>query len=53
MSVLHRVVVNSSRAHISISTFYRPSLDAVIAPAMPLTDVEHPAAFRSFKYEEY
>ena len=52
-SVLHRAVVSSSKARISIPTFYCPSLDAVIAPATPLTDAEHPAVFRSFTYEEY
>jgi len=52
-SVLHRAVVSSSRARISIPTFYCPSPDAVIDPATPLTDAEHPAAFRSFTYEEY
>ena len=52
-SVLHRAVVSSSRARISIPTFYFPSGDAVIAPATPLTDAEHPAVFRSFTYKEY
>ena len=52
-SVFHRAVVNSSRARISIPTFYCPSIDAVIAPATPLTDADHPAVFRSFTYEEY
>jgi len=51
--VLHRAVVSSSRARFSIPTFYCPSPDAVITPAAALTDAEHPAVYKSFKYEEY
>lgn len=52
-SVLHRAVVSSSKARISIPTFYCPSPDAVIAPAPASIDDEHPALFRSFSYHEY
>jgi isopenicillin N synthase-like dioxygenase len=41
-SVLHRAVVSSSKARISIPTFYCPSPDAVIAPAPASIDDEHP-----------
>ena len=46
-SVLHRAMVSSSRARIYIPTFYFPSLDAIIAPATPLTRTEHPTLFRN------
>ncbi|XP_072955818.1 protein DMR6-LIKE OXYGENASE 1-like [Typha angustifolia] len=52
-SVLHRVVVNSQRERISVPTFYCPSPDALIKPAEALIDEEHPAAYKSFTYEEY
>ncbi|GLJ39402.1 hypothetical protein SUGI_0804650 [Cryptomeria japonica] len=51
-SVVHRAVVNSNEARISIPTFYFPSEDATIEPAPALVDFE-PALFRSFKYKEY
>eukprot|EP01018_Ginkgo_biloba_P012181 Gb_17241 [translate_table: standard] len=52
-SVLHRAVVNSSEARISIPTFYCPSPDAVISPASPLVDDDHPVMYKKFTYEEY
>eukprot|EP00253_Pinus_taeda_P031080 PITA_31080 len=52
-SVLHRAVVSSSKARISIPTFYCPSPDAIIAPAPASIDNGHPALFRSFTYHEY
>ncbi|XP_026656573.2 protein DMR6-LIKE OXYGENASE 2-like isoform X2 [Phoenix dactylifera] len=52
-SVLHRAVVNSNSARISIPTFYCPSSDAVIKPPGSLVDQEHPSIYRSFTYAEY
>eukprot|EP01018_Ginkgo_biloba_P012180 Gb_17232 [translate_table: standard] len=52
-SVLHRAVVNSSKARISIPTFYCPSPNAVISPAPHLVDDDHPAMYKKFTYEEY
>eukprot|EP01018_Ginkgo_biloba_P028713 Gb_33332 [translate_table: standard] len=52
-SVLHRAVVNSSKARISIPTFYCPSPDAIIGPAPPLVNNENHALYRSFAYKDY
>ncbi|KAK3228210.1 hypothetical protein Dsin_008072 [Dipteronia sinensis] len=52
-SVLHRAVVNSDKERISIPTFYCPSPDSVIGPAMELVDQHHPAVYRNFTYGEY
>lgn len=54
-SVLHRAVVNSDRERISIPTFYCPSPDAVIGPALELVDDEdrRPAVYKKFTYQEY
>ncbi|XP_038684929.1 protein DMR6-LIKE OXYGENASE 2-like [Tripterygium wilfordii] len=52
-SVLHRAVVNCSKERISIPTFHCPSPDAVIAPAAPLIDDDHPVLYKKFTYAEY
>ncbi|XP_059065973.1 protein DMR6-LIKE OXYGENASE 2 isoform X2 [Cryptomeria japonica] len=54
-SVEHRAVTNSTKARISIPTFYGPSTDAFIAPAKSLVIEEcgHPALYRGFIFEEY
>lgn len=52
-SVLHRAVVNCDKERISIPTFYCPSPDAVIGPSPELVDVDHPAAYRNYTYQEY
>ncbi|KAF7848098.1 hypothetical protein BT93_L2297 [Corymbia citriodora subsp. variegata] len=52
-SIIHRAVVNCDRERISIPTFYCPSPEALIGPAMGLIDHEHPVVYRSFTYEEY
>ncbi|CAN0889283.1 Protein DMR6-LIKE OXYGENASE 2 [Linum grandiflorum] len=52
-SVLHRAVVSSTKERISVPTFYCPSPDAIIGPARPLVDEEHPAVYRNFTYAEY
>ncbi|KAH9302791.1 hypothetical protein KI387_014374, partial [Taxus chinensis] len=52
-SGIHRAVVNSSEARISIPTFYCPSPDAVIEPALPLITADNPVRYTKFTYEEY
>jgi salicylic acid 3-hydroxylase len=52
-SVIHRAVVNSTEARISIPTFYCPSPDAVIEPASPLVTTDNPALYKKFTYGEY
>uniref|UniRef100_A0A0D6QZS0 Fe2OG dioxygenase domain-containing protein n=1 Tax=Araucaria cunninghamii TaxID=56994 RepID=A0A0D6QZS0_ARACU len=52
-SVLHRAVVNSRKARISIPTFYCPSPEAIMAPAPALVDSEQLPLYRSFSYMEY
>ncbi|GLJ22871.1 hypothetical protein SUGI_0431330 [Cryptomeria japonica] len=52
-SVIHRAVVNSTEARISIPTFYCPSPDAVIEPAAPLVTKDNPAQYRKYTYAEY
>ncbi|KAH9302784.1 hypothetical protein KI387_014367, partial [Taxus chinensis] len=45
-SGVHRAVVNSSEARISIPTFYCPAPDAVIEPALPLISDDNPARYK-------
>ncbi|KAK2664435.1 hypothetical protein Ddye_003009 [Dipteronia dyeriana] len=52
-SVLHRAVENSDKERISVPTFYCPSPDSVIGPAMELVDQHNPAVYRNFTYGEY
>ncbi|KAF3449247.1 hypothetical protein FNV43_RR09975 [Rhamnella rubrinervis] len=52
-SVLHRAVVNSKEERISVPTFYCPSPEAMIEPAMDLVRKHHPPVYRSFAYSEY
>ncbi|KAK7258413.1 hypothetical protein RIF29_23988 [Crotalaria pallida] len=53
-SVLHRAVVNCEKERMSIATFYCPSQDAVIGPALQLVDHDdHPPKYRNFTYGEY
>eukprot|EP00253_Pinus_taeda_P014347 PITA_14347 len=52
-SVEHRVVTNMQSARISIPTFYSPSDDAFIAPAISMVNEQQPALYRGYKFEEY
>ncbi|GLJ22872.1 hypothetical protein SUGI_0431370 [Cryptomeria japonica] len=52
-SGIHRAVVNSAQARISIPTFYCPSPEAVISPAASLITSGNPAWYKKFTYEEY
>eukprot|EP01018_Ginkgo_biloba_P034319 Gb_03468 [translate_table: standard] len=53
-SIEHRAVTNSTKARISIPTFYGPSRDAFMAPLASLVDdVEHPALYRRYKFQEF
>ncbi|KAK9275208.1 hypothetical protein L1049_022470 [Liquidambar formosana] len=52
-SVLHRAVVNCNQERISIPTFYCPSPDAIIGPALDLIDYDHPTVYRNYTYAEY
>ncbi|KAH9302786.1 hypothetical protein KI387_014369 [Taxus chinensis] len=52
-SGVHRAVVNCSEARISVPTFYCPSPDAVIEPALPLITADNPSQYTKFTYEEY
>jgi len=53
INVMHRVVISSSRARISILTFYHPYSDVIISHVMLLTNAKHLAMFRIFTYNEY
>lgn len=52
-SVMHRALVNCDKERISIPTFYCPSSDAVIKPALGLVTEDCPAVYRSFTYDEF
>ncbi|KAF3339379.1 putative 2-oxoglutarate/Fe(II)-dependent dioxygenase [Carex littledalei] len=52
-SVLHRAVLNSEMARMSIVTVIGPSLDAIVEPIADLVNADSPAVFRGLTYRDY
>ncbi|XP_078156770.1 2-oxoglutarate-dependent dioxygenase 19-like [Carex rostrata] len=52
-SVLHRAVLNSEMARMSIVTVIGPSLDAIVEPFADLVNANSPAMFRGLTYRDY
>lgn len=52
-SVLHRAVLNSEMARMSIVTVIGPSLDAIVEPFAYLVNADSPAMFRGLTYRDY
>jgi isopenicillin N synthase-like dioxygenase len=52
-SVLHRAVLNSEMARMSIVTVIGPSLDAIVEPIPDLVNADSPAVFHGMKYRDY
>ncbi|KAJ4761068.1 2-oxoglutarate (2OG) and Fe(II)-dependent oxygenase superfamily protein [Rhynchospora pubera] len=52
-SVLHRAVLNSEVARMSVVTAIGPALDAIVEPIPDLVNGDSPAVFRGMKYRDY
>ncbi|KAJ3704932.1 hypothetical protein LUZ61_008637 [Rhynchospora tenuis] len=52
-SVLHRAVLNSEVARMSVVTAIGPALDAIVEPIPDLVNEDFPAVFRGMKYRDY
>ncbi|PNX75134.1 protein SRG1-like [Trifolium pratense] len=52
-SIEHRVVVNSKKERISLATFYGPNMQATLAPAPSLVNIEKAAQFRRIRAEDH
>ncbi|XP_052206266.1 2-oxoglutarate-dependent dioxygenase 19-like [Diospyros lotus] len=53
-SIMHRAVVNSKSARMSIAVAHGPSLDTEVSPSPELMEKEgRPAVFKPMKYKEY
>lgn len=52
-SVEHRAVANSSKARMSVATFYDPSKATVISPAVELIDSKHPVLYKDVLFGDH
>ncbi|KAJ4745164.1 2-oxoglutarate (2OG) and Fe(II)-dependent oxygenase superfamily protein [Rhynchospora pubera] len=52
-AVLHRVLLNTEVARMSVATTIGPSLDAIVEPIPDLVNEDFPAVFRGMKYRDY
>ncbi|KAJ3706371.1 hypothetical protein LUZ61_010076 [Rhynchospora tenuis] len=52
-AVLHRVLLNTEVARMSVATTIGPSLDAIVGPIADLLNTDYPAVFRAMKYRDY
>lgn len=52
-SVLHRAVVPTSKARLSVGYFFTPSPSVTLVPAPELVDSAHPQLYKPFTWSEF
>ncbi|XP_039144557.1 protein DMR6-LIKE OXYGENASE 1-like [Dioscorea cayenensis subsp. rotundata] len=52
-SVLHRAEVNEKSTRMSIVSLIGPSLEAIVAPAPQLVDLDHHLSFNAMRYKDF